>query len=401
MPQFLWVGCLESEDEFVLKAKKGNGLSSAQVSQINIINGIERLSGLNFDTINGSVLPHYPIYKDKLVEETIWSRYETDFNISVSYKNLKYINRIDCKNSMIKAADKWIKTVYKGGELIIFAYSMRSSAMATATYIKSKIKKAKIYLIVTDLPQFMDLSQNKVKAFLKEIDWIQIKQMQKKFDGFILYSSEMAEFLKIPNDKWMLMEGSYEENKKLEIEKKETSIKSLIYSGMLEKQYGINLLLDAFMKIKDDNLELWLTGGGNAEDYIKECAEKDNRIKFYGFLPSREDVLKKQREATALINMRLPSEEASKYCFPSKLFEYMVTGIPVISFKLGGIPQEYYPYLTIIENENEESIIKAINSVLYKPQDELDKQGNLAKEFILNNKTAVKQCERIISWLNI
>ena len=32
--------------------------------------------------------------------------------------------------------------------------------------------------------------------------------------------------------------------------------------------------------------------------------------------------------ATMIINMRDPKEEASKFCFPSKLFEYMLTGKP-------------------------------------------------------------------------
>ena len=61
MSQILWIGCLESDEEFKRKAKKGYDLASAQVSQKNLLYGIEEVSNIVCDSINGSVLPHYPI----------------------------------------------------------------------------------------------------------------------------------------------------------------------------------------------------------------------------------------------------------------------------------------------------------------------------------------------------
>ena len=46
MPQILWIGCLESDEEFRIKAKKGYDLASAQVSQKNLLYGIEEVSGV-------------------------------------------------------------------------------------------------------------------------------------------------------------------------------------------------------------------------------------------------------------------------------------------------------------------------------------------------------------------
>lgn len=401
--QLLWIGCLESNEEFKIKAQKGYDLASAQVSQQNLLNGIEKVSGHTFDSINGSVLPPYPVYKDRIVDSVEWSHFDGAFDISVGYKNDKYVNRINCKQSMIAAAKDWVRNRYQGGELKVLVYSMRSAPMATACYIKKQIPGAKIFLIVTDLPQFMDLGQNKLKAALKRIDWISIKRMQKKFDGFILYASKMAEFLKIPEGKWILMEGSYNPSEAVSTTAKPTENvesskkKAIMYSGKLDKEYGIQLLLDAFMQIDDPKAELWLTGGGNAEEYIRECAEKDKRIKFYGFLPSRDDVLKKQKEAMLLVNMRLPSEPASAYCFPSKLFEYMATGVPVLSFKLEGIPEEYHEHLVIINNENE--LVSAIDGVL-KMSDATKKElGERAKEFVLKKKNSHYQCQKIWNWV--
>lgn len=397
MKQLLWIGCLESEEEFRIKAKKGYDLASAQVSQQNLLSGIEQASGMLFDSINGSVLPPYPVYEDRDVQPVEWNHSDGCFDISVGYRNDKYINRRNCKNAMIRAANHWVNTRYKGEELIVFVYSMRSAPMATACWIKKRIHNVKIFLIVTDLPQFMDLGQSKLKSALKKVDWINIKKMQKQFDGFILYASKMAEFLGIPDEKWLLMEGSYDVKEAVEQESIKKS-RAVMYSGKLDKEYGISLLLDAFMQIKDKDVELWLTGGGNAEEYIKECACKDDRIKFYGFLPSRTDVLKKQREAMLLVNMRLPSEPASAYCFPSKLFEYMATGIPVLSYKLEGIPEEYYDYVITIEAETEDSVRVSLQNGLNKSPEELKALGESAINFIVNKKNILVQTGRIISF---
>lgn len=392
--QMLWIGCLESNEEFMSKAKKGYDLASAQVSQQNLVKGIEQITGQVFDTINGSVLPPYPVYEDRIIEPVAWSHVPGAADISVGYKNDKYINRVNCKKAMIKAAENWVSTQYSGEELIVFVYSMRSAPMATACFIKKKIPCAKIYLIVTDLPQFMDLGQNKIKAVLKKIDWFSIKRMQREFDGFVLYASKMAEYLNISKDKWILMEGSFDCKEEVEttiFEKK----KAIMYSGKLDRQYGIPMLVDAFMTIKNEDIELWITGGGNAEEYVQECANKDKRIKYFGFLPSREDVLQLQRKASLLINMRLPSEEASNYCFPSKLFEYMATGVPVLSFNLGGIPEEYAPYLCLIDEETKERVAFEIEKWINTTVDELNQKGAEAKRFICDNKNLQAQCRLI------
>lgn len=397
MSQILWIGCLESDEEFKVKAKKGYDLASAQVSQKNLLYGIEEVSNIVCDSINGSVLPPYPIYEDRLIEPVKWQHKLGAFDISVGYKNDKYINRMNCKRAMIKAANEWFETRYQGGDLVVLVYSMRSAPMATACYIKGKIPHAKIYLIVTDLPQFMDLGQNRLKAILKKIDWKSIKRMQQKFNGFILYAEKMAEYLKISKDKWILMEGSYDISEQITQHKEKK--KAVMYSGKLDEQYGINMLLDAFTKITDPDIELWLTGRGNAENYIRECSKVDDRIKFFGFLSNREEVLKKQKEASLLINMRLPSEPASSYCFPSKLFEYMITGTPVLSFDIAGIPREYLQYLCIVPKESEEALTHGIKEFLNADEEEQKKIGEKASTFIIKEKNSIQQCEKIMKFV--
>ena len=40
----------------------------------------------------------------------------------------------------------------------------------------------------------------------------------------------------------------------------------------------------------DDRFELWITGSGDFEKNVIEYADKNNKIKFYGFLSSRDEL---------------------------------------------------------------------------------------------------------------
>lgn len=398
MPQLLWIGCLESDEEFVKKAEKGYTLASAQVSQKNLIEGLKNVSGLCIDSINGSVLPHYPVYKDEKILGYTWFDDKDSKNVSVGYKNAKYVNRVYCKNAMIEAADDWINERYSGDELYIFVYSLRSAPLSTACHIKKRIRKAKIFLIVTDLPQYMDLGESRVKKFLKSFDWIYIKHLLKNVDKYILYSRSMAGFLKIPEQEWIVMEGSYDTG---EFDHKcscqnDSNVKAILYSGKLDRNYGINLLIDQFHKVNNEDLELWLTGDGNCVEYIRKISQIDKRIKYYGFLPNRKEVLSLQKKASFLINMRLPSEPSSKYCFPSKLFEYMASGKPVLTMKLEGIPEEYFEHLFLIGNQMSEDIERYTNM----RKETLEEKASLAKEFIVKYKNKNYQCRRIWEFVN-
>ena len=171
-----------------------------------------------------------------------------------------------------------------------------------------------------------------------------------------------------------------------------------MYSGILDMRYGISELLDAF-DLLDDSYELWLTGNGNAVDLIKERAKKDQRIKFYGYLPSRQDLLNKQASATMLISPRRDTEEGSKYCFPSKIFEYMVSGNPVVSCFLAGIPEEYHRHLIELKTVTKEEIAQTIKNVAAMSEKERTEFGLAAKTFVLENKNKFAQARKILEFL--
>ena len=394
---YLWLGMGVSDKQKQDIVENGGKILSAVVSQTAILNGL-KANGLSFDSINAYKLSAYPRYKQKRPPRYEWSDGDNQ-NVSVSYLNLKYISHLTRTAAIKREARAWAKR-HRGEAVTVLVYSMHSPLIAGAIEIKKILKNTKIVLIVPDLPQYMDLRMSRVKKALKSMDWVKLKKQMKSIDRYVLYSKHMAEFLQLKDGSWTVMEGSFDPSSLVEeTPKKDDTTISVMYSGVVDLRYGIPELLDA-MDLLDDRYELWITGAGNATALIKEKAKTDERIKFFGFLPSRHDLLLKQKSATMLISVRRPEEAASTYCFPSKIFEYMVSGNPVISSRIGGIPDEYFDYLVPLGDTGAVSIADAIRTVAEMPRDQRDRRGADGRTFVLERKNNVAQAKKIIDFIS-
>lgn len=387
-----------SQEQKQAIAKNGGKVLSANVSQDALLSGLEQ-TGIFCDSINAYNLPAYPKYNEKYIPRYEWTRNGISTDKSVAYLNFKYVSHYFKSRSIAQACTLWARE-YKKEPVTVFVYSMHSPFLVGAIAVKKIISNVKIVLIVPDLPQHMDLHMSAVKKVLKKLDWLRLQKQMKSVDKYVLYSKHMADFLKLPAGSWTVMEGSFDPTSITEEAVEKTNDKiSVMYSGVVDLRYGIPELLDA-MQLLDDRFELWITGGGNAEALIKERAQSDKRIRYFGFLPSRNDLLRKQKAATMLISTRRPDEPASKYCFPSKLFEYMVSGNPVLSCRIDGIPDEYFQYLISMESTSPKDIAVAIQQVADMSEEDRITFGERAKAFILNEKNNVAQAEKILSFLN-
>ena len=76
--------------------------------------------------------------------------------------------------------------------------------------------------------------------------------------------------------------------------------------------------------------------------------------------------------------------------------EYMVSGTPILTTKLPGMPKEYYDYIYLIEEESENGMRNSITKVLNLPREELIEKGKKARDFVLKYKNNNIQAKRII-----
>jgi glycosyltransferase involved in cell wall biosynthesis len=270
-----------------------------------------------------------------------------------------------------------------------------TDVMINALYKAKKLDSSIVTcLIVPDLPQFMNLSSKPSLTYkiFKIIDIKLQKSKLKYIDKFVLLTEKMSDKLNIRS--YTVVEGigvDFYAN----VEHTAVKDKTVMYAGSLNKRYGIINLIDAFMKIEDPDYRLILCGAGDSEDYIREAQKKDSRIDFKGLLP-RKEILSLQISSSVLINPRQNIEEFTKYSFPSKTIEYMLSARPVIMYKLDGVPDEYDNYLNYVPDNSVDSLKQKIVEICSLPVDERNRMGQAARKFVLNEKNSEKQVKKII-----
>lgn len=264
--------------------------------------------------------------------------------------------------------------------------------------LKDKFPNIIVCDIIADLPGMTNLSSNKSVLLQWYIDY-QAKNALNKLkcvDCFVLLTKQMASYLHI-NKPYCVVEGIASETQELRL--KEHNEKIILYTGTLHKKFGVMKLVSAFCKINNNEYRLVICGIGDSENEIKKFAESDHRISFLGQLP-RDEVLRLQSKATVLINPRQNNEEFTKYSFPSKTMEYLSSGIPVIAYKLDGIPDEYDQYLQYVEDDTIDGLKNKLIELCEMPYEQRQKIGNAGRSFVLKEKNSKIQVKKIVDLIN-
>lgn len=256
-----------------------------------------------------------------------------------------------------------------------------------------KIRKIPVVAIATDLPDMFN--GNKILPTINS-------KLLDMADGFVFLTEQMNERINRRNVPYIVLEGhvdselpSLNHNEKYE---ELSGKKVIIYAGSIQKLYGIQNLVDGFLKADIPNSELRVFGDGDYRDELVRITEKNNSVRYMGVCENEEVVCQEQR-AMLLVNPRPTAPEYTKYSFPSKNMEYMASGTPILTTKLPGMPSEYYPYIYYIEDETSEGIKRALEEISKKSFLERCNKGQQARKFVLRYKSNVAQAEKIVKFL--
>jgi len=361
-----------------------------------LINGFDANS-FPIKVVTLPTLRDFPKYCKKIsLQSSHFSHTEEKNDICVGYVTLPLIKHASEYCNLYLALKSLLKNE-SDVPIYFIIYGIHSPYLKAVEKIKKKNNKIKTCLIVPDLPEYMSENKNKIYRLLKNIDKKIIFKSLWAIDSYVLLSPYMVERLPIGNKPWMVMEGIYNTNNNIPNVPKEP-YKTILYTGNLGKRYGILDLLEAFKKIESPDYRLWFCGNGDGLSEIMKSQKTDQRIEYFGILPS-DEALKLQKRATILVNPRHSHEEYTKYSFPSKTMEYLASGTPTLMNKLPCLPKEYEPYIYFFEDESVEGMKNKIIEVCEKSQEELNEFGKTAAEFIINKKNPYKQCEKIVDFI--
>lgn len=288
----------------------------------------------------------------------------------------------------------------KKKERVIICDSLKLS-ISGAALLACSFSRAKTIGIVTDLPQLMVGIKKKYDLKYKLYRKLSYSVIS-NFDKYIILTDQMNEVVNPHNKPFLVMEGLVD----VKMERKENSLsmkdtnRILLYAGGIYEEYGIKTLIEAFMKLDGDNLRLHIYGPGDMENDMPDYMRLDKRILYKGVVHNNE-VVESQLKATLLINPRPTTEDFTKFSFPSKNMEYMVSGTPILTTKLPGMPLEYYEYVYLFEDESVEGMANTLGILLRKTDEEFIEFGQKAKGFVLEYKSNFLQAKRLLNFIQI
>ena len=272
-----------------------------------------------------------------------------------------------------------------------FMSTMNAYGMGLA----GKLRKIPVIEIVMDLPGLMNTTGDPVTGIYGRIAALA--------DGFVLLTRQMNDVVnkgKVPD---IVLEGHVDavlpEVPREERWEARDGKKVILYAGGIHRIFGIETLVNGFIGADLKDSELRIFGDGDYREELERICASHPNIRYMGVRENGEIVYQEQR-AALLVNPRPSAPVYTRFSFPSKNMEYMVSGTPVLTTNLPGMPEEYREYVYLIGEETEEGVADALKAVFQRPFSERCDLADAARAFVLKNKNNVLQAERILSFIN-
>ncbi len=329
----------------------------------------------------------------------------SDVEEGVEYRYIPFINFPIIKQFgvLVVGFFKALGWALKGkrSEKVILCDTL-APTLSTFSIAVSRLCGIKRVAFVTDIPYIMDVTTETytgVKAIVKKLYGSVSAKSTTKYHGYVLLTEAMNDLINPKGRPHMIMEGMVDSNhigseNRLE-DKYDPPV--LLYAGTLYRKYGVEALVYGFLKSKV-NAKLWVFGWGEMEDELRELNETQDRMTFFGTVPNQE-ILDHEVKATLLVNPRPSTEDFTKYCFPSKNMEYMMSGTAVLATRIPSMPEDYHPNMFLLDDESPEGIAKTLEEILAMPVEEIHKRGQAGKAFVENQKTNTAQTARIKAFI--
>lgn len=388
----------EHEKEYLTYSKVG--LQAADnVFQWNMIEGLRENIGENSIKICNSVpVGSYPWANRKLFYKGSTKQTDGILIHNVGFLNIPIIKPISRFFSFVHE----LLSVPKCDNRVL-AYGLYLPQLL-AFYVCRHIfhKSLDITLVIDDLPaQYGIIHGNriakKIKTVIGNLELV-ILNDRNVISHYVLLTEHMLDAIKLNGRNYSVVEG-IAKSKYISEKVSPAALwdkKIVFYAGTLDKQFGIDLMLDAFSQIKGNEYEFWICGNGGARERVEQMQQMDSRIRYFGFVDKqRADTLMCQ--ASVLINPRPNDAAFTRYSFPSKTIEYMLTGIPVLMYKLDGIPKEYDQYLSFITEATAESIVAGIEEICGLKYNQYLKTSQESADWVRKNKNPKAQMRKVLA----
>ena len=384
----IYASCLMSERKIQRTFQNATDYDGFQVQKFHRL----LVEGFKLNNCKVAALTVLPVTRNNTNKKVYLD--ETEKNNGIVYHYPMVINLPVIKHIFAITASmfSFISIAKKNKDIVLIADCLNKS-VALGSVLGAKIMKVPSVGIVTDLPDILLGKKDRINNWIVRL-----------YDQYILLTEQMNDYITFnithKQKPHIIVEGMVDVDmgKKSIPEYKKYSKKVCMYAGILDRKYGIEMLVKGFDKANIPDSELHIYGDGEYKDELLKVCKKNSNIKYFGLKPNSY-IVKEQQKATLLVNPRPSDEEFTKYSFPSKNMEYMASGTPALMTRLPGMPEEYLEYVYILEDESIDGMAEKMKEILNLSKEENMEKGRKAKEYVLKKKSNINQAERVMKWL--
>lgn len=370
---------------------KGTSVAGNKM-QLNLLEHLNRYPDVRLNIVTLYPVPAYP--KDK----TIFFRRRTielsdRLNAAcVSFLNFPAVKQVWQMLSLYGEAGKLLKS-HPGS--VVLTYNLYAQIGAPLDWLKKRYR-CKAVTLLADPP--IDPARRKwISRFFRYFYYRKAKRCLRTAENLIVLNRQTARQYS-PDANYIVVDGGIEPKEYPQREIVKSAEKNIVYSGALTEYNGICELLDAMRKVKNQEVKLHLYGSGPLEELVRQRCGRESNIEYFGSVGNGL-MLQKQSEAFLLINPRRTDDPVSRLTFPSKIFEYMMSGTPVLTTKLNGFSPDYYDKMFFVDRCDSDLIAKKIDEIAGLDQESLAAMARRAKKFVLEHKTWERQTKRIYEFI--
>lgn len=332
----------ENEEEVIRHARRPVEFS-ANNFQDKLIRGFRSVHP-DMQVISAPFIGSYPNASDIAVFRGF--RQEQEACVYVPFHNLWGYRNLSRTRALKKAVKGFAAA--EDPDKLILVYCTHTPFLEAAAYAKRLDPRIRICLYVPDLPDYMNLRSDRSRLYdiAKKADIARMHRLMEMVDSFVLLTEPMMDMLPVGNKPCLIREGILSGIPAVAEDAAEE--KYIVYTGKLDAKFGIPELITGFREIPNGDYRLVLCGRGDCDALVRDAASADPRIMVMGQV-TPDLALAWQRRASVLVNPRPNNEEYTKYSFPSKIIEYLLTGKPVVAYLLDGMPEVYRDFLYTVD----------------------------------------------------
>lgn len=396
MTQVLFIGNYFPEPirDALLSGSRGGLVFSNDIFERNVIRALALAEGVSLKAVTVPGVGSFPKDNCRLFTPQVREVREGIERIGVGSCNLWPFFVFSRRMHLQRVLTRVLRT-YAGTHLEILLCAPAYYALqALNTAMRRTRPDARVTVLLPDIPVIMDEmagSGGLRGRLLRRISMRSMALLQ-SYRRYILLTEGMRDFVP-PDSDVLVMEGIVNDRALADSPYQEASV--IAYTGVVDRQFGLDVLLDAFEKLS--GAELRICGSGPMAAELGQYAAAHPAVRYYG-LVTPEEAAEIRCGARVLVNPRTSAGRYTRYSFPSKTLEYLASGKTVVANMLPGIPEEYREYLVVPEREDAESLAVALERALRLSPEETAARAKRTRAFVLG-KTARAQGRKILDFL--